>query len=53
MPRAQAPGCDEEARATRSTWLDCITELERAGLTDLAGEEREKLLEVFPEIGSR
>ncbi len=53
MLDAAAPGCDQEARASRSTWLDCIAELEQAGLTDLARNEREKLLEVYPEIDTR
>jgi len=53
MLDAAAPGCDQEARASRSTWLDCIAELEQAGLTDLARNERETLLEVYPEIDTQ
>ena len=48
---ASAPGhCDETATATPETWLQCITSLEEAGLTDVADEERKLLAAAFPDF---
>jgi hypothetical protein len=43
-------GCDETARGEPQLWLECITELETAGHTDLASMEREQLAEAFPDF---
>ena len=43
-------GCDEAARDEPQLWLECITGLEAAGLTDLASTEREQLAEAFPDF---
>ncbi len=40
--------CDEDATATPSIWLECIEDLEKAGLVDAAQRERERLLTAFP-----
>lgn len=42
--------CDETATATAETWLQCITSLEEAGLTDAADEERKLLAAAFPDF---
>jgi hypothetical protein len=40
--------CDEDETATPSIWLECIEDLEKAGLVDAARRERERLLTAFP-----
>ncbi len=40
--------CVAEIRETPETWLECIGKLEDAGLDELASEQREQLLEAFP-----
>lgn len=42
--------CPQEATGQPSTWLECIEELERAGLVDEAAEERRHLRDAFPGI---
>jgi len=42
--------CDETATATPETWLQCITALEEAGLTDAADAERKLLAAAFPDF---
>ena len=42
--------CDETATATPETWLQCITSLQEAGLTDAADEERKLLAAAFPDF---
>ena len=44
------PSCDERARETPRSWLDCIAELEEAGLAAAADRERELLAETFPDF---
>ncbi|NIL94852.1 MAG: hypothetical protein GTO71_10555 [Woeseiaceae bacterium] len=44
------PACDDTARATPESWLECIAELEEAGSLDAARLERELLAEVFPDF---
>jgi len=45
------PGrCDEAATTTAETWLQCITALEEAGLSDAADEERKLLAAAFPDF---
>lgn len=39
--------CDEQSRATRESWLDCIDELEQAGHDTAA--ERKALIAAFPD----
>ena len=45
--------CDAEATAEPESWLVCIIELEAAGLTDIADEQRALLAEAFPDFDSR
>jgi hypothetical protein len=48
---AYVPGrCDETATAMPETWLQCITSLQEAGLTDAADEERKLLAAAFPDF---
>jgi len=47
--RASMP-CVAEIRETPETWLECIVKLEDAGLDELASEQREQLLEAFPDF---
>jgi hypothetical protein len=42
--------CDEIATATPEAWLQCITSLEDAGLTDAAAEQRKLLAAAFPDF---
>ncbi len=42
--------CVAEIRETPETWLECIVKLEDAGLDELASEQREQLLEAFPDF---
>ena len=42
--------CDEKARATPQTWLECIEALEEDGLEELAAEQREQLQAAFPDF---
>ncbi len=45
------PGrCDVAATTTAETWLQCITALEEAGLSDVADEERKLLTAAFPDF---
>jgi hypothetical protein len=48
-----APGCDESVTAKPDTWLECIVELEEAGLADEARHQRELLEEAFPDFEQR
>jgi len=45
--------CDAQATAEPESWLACIVELEEAGLTDLAREQRTLLAEAFPDFRPR
>ena len=48
---ADAPSlCDATATAQPETWLECIVELEAAGLDEAASEERELLAKAFPDF---
>jgi len=42
--------CSGDAMRLPSTWLECIEELEKAGLVDEAARERRSLQEAFPGI---
>ena len=42
--------CVAEIRETPETWLECIVKLEDAGLDELASEQREQLLDAFPDF---
>ena len=42
--------CDEKARVTPQTWLECIEALDEDGLEELAAEQREQLQEAFPDF---
>jgi len=42
--------CDETATAAAESWLQCITNLEAAGLNDAAREERKLLAAAFPDF---
>jgi len=42
--------CVAEIRETPETWLECIVKLEDAGHDELASEQREQLLEAFPDF---
>jgi hypothetical protein len=46
----QRPRCDEAAKATPGDWLECIKELENAGLSDTASAELEQMKQAFPEF---
>jgi len=46
----QALHCNADDIATPVTWLECIEELEKAGLTDSAGKQRALLQESFPDF---
>lgn len=48
-----APACDEAARATPESWLECIARLEESGALDTARVEQELLAEVFPDFDAR
>lgn len=48
-----APTCDAEATATPETWLDCIRDLEKAGLMAQAEKERRLLEAAFPDFDAR
>jgi hypothetical protein len=50
---SEVAGCDDAARAAPETWLECIAELEQAGLVDEAAIERESLSEAFPDFSTR
>ena len=45
--------CDESATAKPETWLECIVELEEAGLANEARHQRELLQEAFPDFEPR
>jgi len=45
--------CGATATAEPESWLACIMELEAAGLTDIAREQRALLAETFPDFDSR
>ncbi len=47
-----SPACNSSAIATPDTWLECIAELEQAGLADVAREQRQLLGEAFPAFES-
>lgn len=47
------PLCDDTVTAEPETWLECILELEEAGLVDTANLERQRLSEAFPDFDSR
>jgi len=49
----EAPDCDESVTASPETWLECIANLEEAGLADKAGLQRERLHEAFPDFNLR
>lgn len=42
--------CAAEVRAAPGDWLDCIVELEAAGLDAAATAEREQLIDTFPDF---
>lgn len=52
-PVDDANPCDAAATAEPETWLVCITQLEAAGMTDIAEEQRALLAEAFPDFDSR
>ena len=47
---ADDSSCPAEVRAVASDWLDCILELEAAGLDAAAAAERELLIDTFPDF---
>ena len=48
-PAARA-ACDETATAAAESWLQCIADMEAAGLSDAAGEERKLLAAAYPDF---
>ena len=48
-----APYCDEAVTARPETWLECIAELEKAGLADEALLQRDLFREKFPDFELR
>lgn len=52
-PSAAPMLCDQTATAEPETWIECILELEEAGLVDAASRERELLAEAFPDFDAR
>ena len=46
----EAPACDEPARTTPESWLECIENLEDAGLIETASEQRDQLKSAFPDF---
>jgi hypothetical protein len=44
----ETPRCEEAVIAAPETWLECIAELEKAGLADEARLQRDLLREAFP-----
>lgn len=49
----QDPHCNEVATATPVTWLECIEQLENAGLTDAAMTQRALMQRSFPDFAPR
>ncbi len=47
-PAADESSCDETARTTPETWLECIEDLRRDGRDDDADAEEQRLTETFP-----
>lgn len=47
---AAPPACDETATAAAESWLQCIADMEAAGLGDAAREERKLLAAVYPDF---
>ncbi|MCH7820831.1 MAG: hypothetical protein IIA07_02340 [Proteobacteria bacterium] len=43
-------GCNDESREVPAIWLACISELEEAGLSDEAEQQREQLARAFPDF---
>lgn len=50
---AEAPACDEPATKTPEAWVECIAELEAAGRSDEAMQQRELLQQAFPGFDPR
>jgi len=50
IAEADESSCPAETRAIASDWLDCILELEAAGLEGAAANERELLIDTFPDF---
>lgn len=50
---AEAPACDEPATTAPETWVECIAELEAAGRSDEAMQQRELLQQAFPDFDPR
>jgi hypothetical protein len=48
--RAAATPCPDEARASPESWLQCIEMLEKNGDREAAAQQREFLIEVFPDF---
>ena len=46
----EATGCDESVTAAVETWLRCIADLEEAGRSDAASEQRELFTAAFPDF---
>jgi len=47
---SETPGlCTEDQQQSVEHWLECIAELEKAGRTDDATDERRRMLRAFPE----
>ena len=46
----ETPGCNESVTAAAETWLQCIAELEEAGLNDTAREQRKLFTAAFPDF---
>lgn len=50
VPADDSSLCDETVTAEPESWLACIVELEEAGQTDIAREQRQLLAETFPDF---
>lgn len=42
--------CSDEAIAAPATWLECIEDLEKAGLIEAARQQRQQLMSTFPDF---
>jgi hypothetical protein len=46
-----APACDDNARSSPETWLECIELLDKAGFVESAQKQRELRADAFPDNG--
>jgi hypothetical protein len=46
-----APACDDNARSSPETWLECIELLDKAGFVESARKQRELRADAFPDTG--